>query len=334
MLSRHFFRAKALQAVYAGVSAQADNHSEVERIFAYNVSRLNDLGILQLSTLTQTVFVAERILEAGMQKFRPTDAEINPSRRLVDNQFIERLNDNFEFKQLCNKVPVDWSDNMDLFRKVINSMKGTSLYSNYIKAENTTFEDDKNFALNLFKLLMNDDLIRETISDRELIWEDDYNQIAQYNFMKLKEMTEETMDAGMPCPLAYDKRDAKDANGYTFALQLAIDTFDHIDDNEALIRKHLNNWDFERVAMMDILLINMAITEFTCCPSIPDRVTVDEYIELAKEFSTDKSRLFINGILDKILIELKVAGRVVKNERGLYDPELDRDDDEPAPSDE
>ncbi len=103
--------------------------------------------------------------------------------------------------------------------------------------------------------------------------------------------------------------------------QLAVDTFIHIDDNEPLIKKHLQNWDMDRVALMDIILINMAITEFTCCPSIPERVTVDEHIEMSKEFSTEKSKLFINGILDKILIELRVAG----HSRGLYDPEIDGD---------
>ena len=119
----------------------------------------------------------------------------------------------------------------------------------------------------------------------------------------------------------------KDSNDFNFARQLIIDTFRNLDDNEQLIRKHLQNWDLERVAQMDILLINMAVTEFTCCPSIPERVTVDEYIELSKEFSTEKSKLFINGILDKMLIELRVAGKIQKDERGMYDPTLEENDD-------
>jgi N utilization substance protein B len=134
----------------------------------------------------------------------------------------------------------------------------------------------------------------------------------------------------MCCPLVYDSRNEKDENAYSFARNLAVETFKHIDDVEPMIRKHLQNWDFDRVALMDILLINMAVTEFTSCPSIPERVTVDEYIELSKEFSTEKSKLFINGILDKILIELRVAGRINKDERGLYDPDIDG----PNPPDE
>ena len=131
------------------------------------------------------------------------------------------------------------------------------------------------------------------------------------------------MDEAMKCPQVFEARNEKDLNDYDFARKLIVDTFNHIDDVEPMIRKHLQNWELERVALMDILLINMAVTEFTCCPSIPERVTVDEYIELAKEFSTEKSKLFINGILDKMLIELRVAGKIEKDERGLYDPTLE-----------
>ena len=174
---------------------------------------------------------------------------------------------------------------------------------------------------------MNDETLRELISDRDLLWEDDFDQVAQYVLMMLKEPTENEMDEAMRCPQVFDTRNEKDVNDYNFARQLIVDTYKHLDDIEPMIRKHLQNWELERVALMDQLLINMAVTEFTCCPSIPERVTVDEYIELSKEFSTEKSKLFINGILDKLLIELRVAGKVVKDERGMYDPTLEDEND-------
>ena len=133
---------------------------------------------------------------------------------------------------------------------------------------------------------------------------------------------EENTNEASPCPQIYDSRNEKDANDFKFARKLTIDTYNHIDDVESMIKKHLQNWDFDRVALMDVLLINMAVTEFTCCPSIPERVTVDEYIELSKEFSTERSKLFINGILDKFIIELRSAGRINKSGRGLIDPTM------------
>ncbi len=342
MLSRHFLRAKALQALYAGATANRTysddapqpfagidferqmNPTMVDQIFAYNVQRLDDLGIMQLATLPQLAWTAGRIQENAQSKFNPTDEERNPVRHFVDNCFIARLDNCFEFKQHCQRLKIDWSSHFDTFRKVWNLLKSTDQYKAYIEAPSLSFVQDRDFALIAFKALMNDDALREIISDNDLIWDDDFDQIAQYNFMMLKELTDQSMNEAMWCPLVYDPRKSKDHEDYDFALKLTVDTYNHIDDVEPLIRKHLQNWDFDRVALIDILMINMAVTEFTRCPSIPERVTVDEYIELSKEFSTSKSKLFINGILDKILIELRVEGKVNKNERGQYDPHLEQ----------
>lgn len=325
MLSRHFLRAKALQTVYAAVSSETTYADDLGKMFDYNVVRLNDLGIYQLSTLPQIAFVAERILENEMQKFNPQDAQIKLLKRIANNSFVNGIASGFEFKQAENRLKIDWSNHFDSYRKIINSLKSNKQFTEYLAIENPTFEDERNSGLLQFKFLMNDNTLRDAIFERDLLWEDDFDQVAQYVYMMLKEVKEEDANEAMRCLLVYDKRNEKEANAFIFARQLTLDTFANLDNVEPLIKKHLQNWDFERVAMMDILLINMAVTEFTCCPSIPERVTVDEYIELSKEFSTEKSKLFINGILDKILIELRVAGRIVKNERGLYDPEIDGD---------
>ena len=325
MLSRHFLRAKALQTIYAGLSDDKATEQDILKTFDYNVTRLNDLGIIQMSTLGQLVFVAERILESEKQKFSPSMTEINTLQRIISNKFISSLESGFEFKQQMNRLHIDWSNYFDVYRKILNTFKNSRCFIDYAAIANPTFNDDKAIAINAFKFLMNDDTLRDIIFDRDLLWEDDFDQVAQYVFMLLKELTEEGTNEATRCPQVFDMRNQKDNNDYLFARQLTIDTFNHIDDIEPMIRKHLQNWDFDRVALMDIILINMAVTEFTCCPSIPEQVTVDEYIELSKEFSTEKSKLFINGILDKILIELRVAGRIVKNDRGLYDPDIDGD---------
>ena len=318
-------RAKALQVIYAAISDDKATEQDIINSYDYNVSHLNDLGPTQLSTLDYFVFTAERVLESEKQKFNPSQKEIDTLDKIVNNLFINRLVSGFEFKQQMNRLHIDWSNYFDVFHKILNSFKGSRLFTDYAAKESTSFDDDKSMAVNAFKYLMNDDTLRDIIFDRDLMWEDDFDQVAQYVFMMLKELKEEGTNEATRCPQVYDSSNQKDCNDYDFARQLAVDTFKHFDEVEPLIRKHLQNWDMDRVAMMDIILINMAVTEFTCCPSIPERVTVDEYIELSKEFSTEKSKLFINGILDKILIELRVAGRINKNDRGLYDPAIDGD---------
>ncbi len=325
MLSRHFLRAKALQAIYAGVSDNKTTEQDILKTYDYNVSRLNDLGLTQMSTLDYLIFTAERVLELETKKFNPSKKEIDALSKIANNSFLNKLVSSFEFKQQMNRLHIDWSNYFDVFRKILTNFKSSRNFAEYASNGEPTFDDDKNIAVVAFKFLMNDDTLRDIIFDRDLLWEDDFDQVAQYVFMQLKELTEESTNEAMVCPQIFDSRNQKDCNDYNFARQLAADTFKHIDDVEPLIRKHLQNWDLDRVAMMDIILINMAVTEFVYCPSIPERVTVDEYIELSKEFSTEKSKLFINGILDKILIELRVAGRIQKNERGMYDPEIDGD---------
>ena len=117
----------------------------------------------------------------------------------------------------------------------------------------------------------------------------------------------------------YDTRLEKDEADMQFARDLLVASLEHRDESEELIRQRLQGWEFERVATMDILLIDMAIAEFITCPTIPEKVTIDEYIELSKEFSSDRSRLFINGILEKIVLELRSQGRVKKSGRGLLE---------------
>lgn len=323
MLSRHFLRAKALQTIYAAISDKEVCEQDILKTYDHNVSRLNDLGITQMSTIEYLFFTAERMLESEKQKFNPSKKETDYLTKIVNNTFVEKLIGSFEYKQQINRLHIDWSNYFDVFHKILNNFKSSRHFADYATKDNPTFEDDKNISVIAFKYLMNDDTLRDIIFDRDLMWEDDFDQVAQYVFMLLKELTEESTNEAMCCPQVFDTRNQKDCNDYNFARQLVADTFKHIDDIEPLIRKNLQNWDFDRVAIMDIILINMAVTEFTCCPSIPERVTVDEYIELSKEFSTEKSKLFINGILDKILIELRATGRINKNNRGLYDPEID-----------
>jgi N utilization substance protein B len=137
--------------------------------------------------------------------------------------------------------------------------------------------------------------------------------------MMLKTLNEDNFDEAMIWPVMYDKREEKDEADLNFARQLLRDTVATREEAEDLIKSHLQGWEFERVSKMDILLINMAVAEFTSCPSIPEKVTVDEYIELSKEFSSERSRLFINGILDKIVVELRSKGRINKSGRGLLE---------------
>lgn len=330
MLSRHFLRAKVLQSLYATEFGEIRDVITTEKNFNHNINRLNDLGILQVSTLTNFRRMAEVMIEEGQQKFRPSEEEKNPSFRLVNNEFLRRMSDNYELRQQIDKRNISWANDEDLFRKAVTNFRKTQEYIDYIAGDpekgasaegRDMVEEDKQLMLKLFKFLMNDELLLNAYIDKSLLWEDDFYQVAQYIYMYLKTLDINQMDEAMPWALVYDERNKAEREGRDFALNLLLHTLRHRDENDDLIRKYLKGWEFERVALMDILMINMAITELTECPSIPERVTIDEYIELSKEFSSDKSKLFVNGILDKLILELRSAGRIHKTGRGILAPE-------------
>ena len=327
MLSRHFLRSKVLQTVYA-VHADPVDNVVAEKNFKHHISRFNDLGALQLSALVHFVEVAGTMIDEAQHKYLPTEAELNPNRRLPNNIFVSRLADNYDFRHHCKESNVNWGgvEYDEMFRQAYSALAKLPDYAEYLASEQT-FDTDQQFALKLFKYIINYEQLRDNLTAQSLMWEDDFDQIAQYNFMMLKAL-DDSLDESSVIPLMNDSRFEKDVEAFDFARRLLLVTLRHGKEVEDMIRSHLKGWEFERVAGMDVLLLNMAVAELTEFPSIPERVTVDEYIELSKEFSTERSKLFINGILDKFIIELRSAGRINKTGRGLIDPSMAAEEEE------
>ena len=324
MLSRHFLRSKVLQAVYATKIDPVDI-TIAERNFKHHIYRLNDLGTIQLAALIHLVQTAGQIMDHAQHKYLPTDEERNPNRRLANNLFVNSLADNYDLRHHIDQSHVNWGkvEYDEAFHQAFHTIIKLDEYKSHLTTKQT-FENDQQFALKAFKLLVNHEPLRDLIQSQSLLWEDDYDQIAQYNFMMLKALNN-TLDEATPIPLMHDERYEKDRDAYQFAHHLLLVTLRHNHEVEAMIRKNLRGWDFDRIAPMDVLLLNMAVAELTEFPSIPEGVTVDEYIELSKEYSTERSRLFINGIIDKFIIELRSAGRINKAGRGIIDPSLLQD---------
>lgn len=327
MLSRHFLRSKVLQTVYA-VQADPVELAVAEKNYKHQILRLNDLGTYQISALVHFAEVAETMIDEAQHKYLPTESERNPNRRLPNNVFLRRLADNYDYRHHCKESNVNWGgvEYDEMFRQAYVAFIKLPDYAEYLSSEES-FAEDQQFALKLFKYLMNYEPLRDNLFSQSLLWEDDFDQIAQYNFMMLKAL-DENFDEAAFIPLMHDDRVEKDVEAFEFSRLLLLATLRHTDEVEAMIRSHLKGWEYERVAHMDVLLLNMAVAELTSFPSIPERVTVDEYIELSKEFSTERSKLFINGILDKFIIELRSAGRINKTGRGLYDPSFNPDEED------
>ena len=316
MLSRHFLRCKVLQALYACQMEEKDPVGAMTD-FEYHIGRLNELGIIQLALMPRMLEVGEQVIEEGKKKFRPTAAEKQPNRKFLGNVFLRRMADNYDLKKYSEQWAGLWQTHEDLIREAFIDFRQNKIYGDYLSFPESDFKTDKEMAINMFRYLMNREALVAAIGERSLLWEDDFEQIAQYNFMMLKTLDEQNFDEAMPWPIMYDRRQEKDEADMQFARDLLRASLQLRNESDEMVRRRLQGWEFERVALMDILLVNMAVAELTNCPSIPEKVTIDEYIELSKEFSSERSRLFINGILDKLVLELRSQGRIKKSGRGL-----------------
>lgn len=321
MLSRHFLRSKVLQSLYAYTISESDDLNVIEKNFSHNIERLNDLGITQLSTLLYFFDFSKKSMEEAKAKFLPSKEEVNPNMRFVENKFLVELSNNYELKKAIDSLKINWANHNDLFRTLYNTFRASEVYKKYMTAEVSDFKADRDIVLLLFKHIMNYEALVDIFYERNLFWEDDFYQIAQYNYGLLKGFDEE-FSAASVFPLVFDKRNEHEVEACEFASILLKKTILSFNENAEIIKQNLKEWEYERVALMDILIIKMAITELVTFSSIPEKVTINECIELSKEYSTDKSKLFVNGILDKIYNELRSQGRIKKSGRGLIDESL------------
>lgn len=319
MLSRHFLRSKVLQTLYSCNVSDGNDIDVVQKNFMHNIESFNRLEINQIYTLVHLRNFAANFIEEGKQKFIPTEADKNPNMRFVDNAFIRQIAENHSFCLLCNDMKADLVSEDAIFRKLHSTLRENLKYKEYMSAPETDYATDKAFAIEVFKYVVNEQNIIDYFNDESIFWESDYMQTAQLTLNILKKM-DESFTAEDTFPLIYDSTSQKEADDVDFAKELLNRTLLSWDEHVDIITKNLNGWEYDRVPVIDIILIKMAITEFINCPSIPEPVTIDEYIELSKEFSTDRSKLFINGILDRIQIELRAKGKIQKSGRGLYQP--------------
>ncbi len=308
-----------LQTLYSCNVSDGNDIDVVQKNFMHNIESFNRLEINQIYTLVHLRNFAANFIEEGKQKFIPTEADKNPNMRFVDNAFIRQIAENHSFCLLCNDMKADLVSEDAIFRKLHSTLRENLKYKEYMSAPETDYATDKAFAIEVFKYVVNEQNIIDYFNDESIFWESDYMQTAQLTLNILKKM-DENFTAEETFPLIYDSTSQKEADDVDFAKELLNRTLLSWDEHVDIITKNLNGWEYDRVPVIDIILIKMAITEFINCPSIPEPVTIDEYIELSKEFSTDRSKLFINGILDRIQIELRAKGKIQKSGRGLYQP--------------
>jgi N utilization substance protein B len=312
MLTRRHIRAKVMQSLYAfGQTDNGNVHAE-EKFLIKSMECMHDLFLLNLSLFVEIKDLAEDFLEKSSQKHLATEEERNPNRKFVNNRIIALIENNaFLNEQLEKRKLQHWKQNNEYVALIWDEIRQSLLYSTYMKTRESDFQEDKNFILDIFKeIIAPNEKLYDYLEDTKLTWPDDFpivNTALLKTFQNIK-----ASDKNLFVPRAFKNMDDRD-----FALELFKKTLNNTEAYTKEIKGKTPNWDSDRIAEIDLILLKMAICEFLGFPSIPVKVTINEYLEIAKEYSTPKSSIFINGVLDKLSKEYESGGKLNKTGRGL-----------------
>jgi len=300
-----------MQSVYAMITSKADDLNKEEKFLKYSNQKLFDLYVLQLQLLVEVQKLAIKKLEISKKRHLASSEDLNPNIKFTNNRVIKKLS---ESNSLATCVVDKKLDNWKKHEKYVNivwvKLEQSNLYKEYMNSENDSYKFDKKFAINFFKeIIAPDDKLSEYYEDETISWLDD---IPFVNTWVVRTLERIKQSGDFVLGKLY-----KDIDDEEFVLDLFQKVMLNHTNFEKEISDKTPNWESERIADIDMILMKMAVCEFLNFPSIPVRVTINEYIEIAKDYSTNKSSYFINGVLDKISKDLLKEKRLIKIGRGL-----------------
>ncbi len=318
MLNRHFLRIKVMQEVYACKQSGLTDIAVAQRNLLENIDSLYELFVRQLSFWVELRNFAEQRIEENKKKNFPTEEDLNPNMKFVNNKVLCALNENLDLAHLEEKYRIDWAEHRDNFvRAYYKKMRETEIFKAYMeKGGENTFAEDKELITSIIDEYMPDDeVLIDFFADIKPIFEDDYQASLSLLWNYISTLSTSFNEKSM-LPLVYDNLKGDDSDR-DFAIKLLKKSLAEFEENVELIGQNISNWDINRVALMDKILISMAVTELCNFPTIPLKVSINEYIEVSKLYSTPDSWRFINGLLDKLTEVLKQQGRINKAGKGL-----------------
>ncbi|WP_298420451.1 transcription antitermination factor NusB [uncultured Kordia sp.] len=312
MLTRRHIRVKVMQSIYALSQSQSDQVDKELKFINMSIANMHDLYILTLDLFVKLSEYAANQLALSQKKYLATSEDKNPNRKFIQNAIIRHLVENEELKEALNNRNLnDWELNDEYIRVIFDAMVASDLYKKYMAATETNYDLDKAFVAKLFsEVIAPNEKLYEYFEDQKLTWLDD---IPVINTLILKSIKQSRKGKEK----IFLSELYKDDEDRQFVKDLFTKTVLNDEMLTAEIQGKTPNWDKDRIANLDLIVLKMAICEFLKFPSIPAKVTINEYIELAKEYSTSKSSMFVNGILDKLIKEYKKENKLNKIGRGL-----------------
>jgi len=311
MINRRHIRVKVMQSVYAMQQSLNDDVIKEEKFLKHSIQKMFDLYVLNIQLIIEVKKLAAKKIELSKKKFLATQEDLKPNTKFVNNQLIRALEESVSLDGYVELNKIDnWFLDGDYVKIIFEELQKSELFKAYISTEETSFKADKNFVVDFFKeIIAPNEKLAEYFEDKMISWVDD---IPFVNTWIVRSLSKQKEGKIFVLDSLY-----KDDDDKQFVSDLFRKTVLKQQDYQQDIANQTPNWEADRIADIDMILIKMAITEFLNFPSIPTKVTINEFIEIAKDYSTERSSYFINGVLDKISKEYIKENKIKKIGRGL-----------------
>ena len=312
MISRRLLRIKVLKILFAYIESNNQSQLAAEKELAFSIKKTYDLYHYILLLLIELADFARNRIEIGKHKYLPSQEEKNPNTKFVDNAIITLLRQNKALQNYVFQEKLSWAEAPELLKKIFVNIQNSDYYKEYMENSKHSFVEDKKLICNILQTELEDlDFLYDLLEEKNIYWTDDLGFVLSMALKTIKVFRVNQDDYTELLPLYKDKSDED------FAIRLFRRTLADYDKNEKIIDKYTKNWDLERLAIMDILILQMTLAEVCEFPEIPINISIDEYIEISKFFSTPTSGAFVNGVADKIINNELNDNDIVKSKVNL-----------------
>ena len=308
MINRVLIRLKIVQIVYAYYQNGGKNLDTAEKELFFSMSKAYDMYNYLLLLMVEITKQAERKQNAAKSKLLPTAEELYPNTKFINNRFIAQLEVNKQLLEFSETQKKTWENEAEFVKSLCEKIQESDIYKEYMESTTSSYEEDRELWRKLYKrIIFNNDELDQVLEDQSLYWNDDKEIVDTFVLKTIKRFEEQN---GAKQELLPEFKDEEDQD---FARRLFRRAILNADYYRHLISENTRNWDLDRVAFMDVIIMQIALAEILSFPNIPVSVTLNEYVEIAKLYSTPKSGSFINGTLDGILKALKEDNKLTKN---------------------
>jgi N utilization substance protein B len=317
MVSRRILRIKIIQLLYAYYKSSASSINKAEKELFFSIQKTYDLYHYLLLLIIDVADYALTRIEIAREKKIPTWEDLHPNTKFIDNKIIAQLRINRQLNEYLKNKKLSWINYPELVRNLFNNIKESEYYKEYMSSSNRSYEEDKKVLTDIFvRDVAVFEHLYQNLEEQSIYWNDEVEFVISIIIKTIRKFSESDGDSAKILPLFKNEEDIE------FVKRLFRKAILKSEEYRKLIEEFAKNWEIERIAFIDILIMQTAIAEAIEFPSIPTKVTFNEYLEIAKYYSTSKSSVFINGLLDKIITHLKEKNIVKKSGRGLIGENL------------